>query len=157
MVKAASEEDGSLSVADAQLVATYQRAEAFRYFKDDDKGPYFYNASISRIIDGDTGDIEIDLGFKVTVRKRIRVYGINTPETRTRDKEEKARGIKAKEMLIRLDKLFGPTVFLASHGKGKYGRTLGDLWFKTGAKNWINYSQLMVCEGLAEPYLGGKR
>ena len=60
-------------------------------------------------------------------------------------------------MLIHLNKLFGPTVFLASHGVGKYGRVLGDLWFQVDAKNWINYSQLMVGEGLAEPYFGGKK
>ena len=146
-----------LSLADAQLAAKYQREEAYRYFKNDDKGPYFYNAELKRIVDGDTVDVEIDLGFKVMTRTRIRVYGIATPETRTRDLTERARGIEAKNMFKHLKKLFGPKVFLASYGTGKYGRTLGDLWFQVDAKHWINYSQLMVGEGLAEPYLGENR
>ena len=160
-MKKATDSEGNeyvaLNLADAQLATRYMRDEAFRYFKDDDKGPYFYNAKVSRVVDGDTVDVELDLGFEVMTRKRIRVYGINTPETRTRDKTEKARGIEAKNMLNHLNKLFGPTVFLASHGRGKYGRTLGDLWFQVDAKNWINYSQLMVGEGLAEPYFGESR
>ena len=60
---------------------------------------YKYNAKLIRVIDGDTIDALIDLGFDVWVKKRIRLYGINTPETRTRDLEEKKAGIAAKDRL----------------------------------------------------------
>ena len=67
---------------------------------------YQYIAKLIRVIDGDTVDALVDLGFDVWVKKRIRLYGINTPETRTRDLEEKKAGIAAKERLetlIRID------------------------------------------------------
>ena len=73
----ATDSDGNeyvaLSLADAKLATKYQRDEAFRYFKDDDKGPFFYNAEMMRVVDGDTVDVELDLGFEVMTRKRIRV------------------------------------------------------------------------------------
>ena len=60
---------------------------------------YTYKAKLDRVVDGDTLDANIDLGFDITVHKRIRLAGINTPESRTRDKEEKKRGLAAKEAL----------------------------------------------------------
>ena len=60
---------------------------------------YVYNAKLLRVIDGDTVDALIDLGFDTWVKKRIRLYGIDTPEVRTRDKEEKKKGVAAKERL----------------------------------------------------------
>jgi micrococcal nuclease len=60
--------------------------------------PYYYNCTLLKVIDGDTIDVDIDLGFGVTLsNQRLRLYGINTPETRTRDLEEKRRGLIAKE------------------------------------------------------------
>jgi len=147
-----------LNLADAQLITQYRVDEAFRYLSTKaEDGPYFYKAQIERVLDGDTVDVDVDLGFDVSTRKRVRVHGINAPETRTRDKAVKIRGIEAKNMLIHLNDLFGPTIFLASHGMGKYGRVLGDVWFQVDKTYWINLAQLMVGENLATPYFGGKR
>ena len=61
---------------------------------------YVYKAKLDRVVDGDTLDAIIDLGFDITVHKRIRLAGINAPESRTRDLEEKKRGLAAKEALL---------------------------------------------------------
>ena len=91
---------------------------------------YEYRCNIVKIIDGDTVDVDIDLGFGVWMRKqRIRLYGIDTPESRTRDKEEKKYGLAAKAFLTGL--LDDPNgIVLKTHkdGKGKFGRILGELW-----------------------------
>jgi len=62
---------------------------------------YRYKARLNRIIDGDTIDVSIDLGFDVKIKQRVRLYGINTPEVRTKDLKEKERGIEATEYLKR--------------------------------------------------------
>ena len=86
--------------------------------------PFSYRVTVTRVVDGDTVDVDIDLGFNLWLSgRRIRFYGINTPETRTRDLEEKARGLAAKARLREL--LDGQDVTLLSHGTGKYGRVLG--------------------------------
>lgn len=108
---------------------------------------YEYKAKLIKIIDGDTIDAEIDLGFKISVRKRIRFLGINAPETRTRDLEEKQAGLKAKS---RLETLFDTSkgVFtLKSHGVGKFGRVLGEIFIEN-----ININELLLEEGLASKY-----
>ena len=88
---------------------------------------YEYKIKLDRVIDGDTVDAYIDLGFDVSVKKRIRFMGINTPESRTRDLEEKAKGLAAKERVKEL--LEGcENIKLTSHGVGKYGRCLGELF-----------------------------
>ena len=87
---------------------------------------YTYNIKLDRVIDGDTIDAFIDLGFDIHVKKRIRFMGINTPESRTRDLEEKARGLAAKDRLKVI--LEGANrIELCSYGVGKYGRCLGEL------------------------------
>ena len=84
---------------------------------------YIYKAKLDRVVDGDTVDANIDLGFDITIHKRIRLAGIDTPESRTRDLEEKARGLAAKDKLI---ELLGDGEFvLESKEVGKYGRVLG--------------------------------
>mgnify|MGYP001419956744 CR=1 FL=1 len=108
---------------------------------------YEYRAKLIKIIDGDTIDAEIDLGFKISVRKRIRFLGINAPETRTRDLEEKQAGLKTKS---RLETLFDTSkgVFtLKSHGVGKFGRVLGEIFIEN-----ININELLLKEGLASKY-----
>ena len=81
---------------------------------------YNYKIEVLRVIDGDTIDAEIDLGFDVKIKKRIRFMGINTPESRTRDLEEKARGLAAKDRVKAI--LAENEVFtLESHEVGKYG------------------------------------
>jgi micrococcal nuclease len=108
---------------------------------------YKYNAKLIRVIDGDTIDALIDLGFDVWIKKRIRLYGINTPETRTRDLEEKKAGLAAEERLIALLWESDNEFVLESHGVGKYGRCLGVLFIGE-----TNINTLLLSEGLAEEY-----
>jgi micrococcal nuclease len=108
---------------------------------------YKYNAKLIRVVDGDTVDALIDLGFDVWVKKRIRLYGINAPETRTRDLEEKKAGKVTKARLEALLEQHEGIFILESHGVGKYGRCLGTL-FTDG----VNINALLLSEGLAEEY-----
>ena len=88
---------------------------------------YEYSCKIVKVVDGDTTDVDIDLGFGVWMKKqRIRFYGIDTPESRTRDLEEKKYGLMAKEMVL-AHLPIGSTQILRTHkdGVGKYGRILG--------------------------------
>ena len=90
---------------------------------------YEYRVKIVKVVDGDTVDVDIDLGFGVWLKKqRIRLFGIDTPESRTRDKEEKKYGLAAKAFLK--DHLKIGTPYLRTHkdGKGKFGRILGEFW-----------------------------
>ena len=121
---------------------------------------YTYKIELDRVIDGDTIDAYVDLGFDVSVKKRIRFMGINTPESRTRDLEEKARGLAAKDRLKNL--LEGAkTIQLNSHGVGKYGRCLGELHIDIvdgqECLTLENVNQLLIKEGHAVEYFGGKR
>ena len=121
---------------------------------------YTYEIKLDRVIDGDTIDAEIDLGFDVSIKKRIRFMGINTPESRTRDLEEKARGLAAKDRVKQL--LEGAnTIQLKSHGVGKYGRCLGELHVDiVDGKEKLtmeSINELLIKEGHAVEYDGGKR
>ena len=121
---------------------------------------YTYNIKLDRVIDGDTTDAYIDLGFDIHVKKRIRFAGINTPESRTRDLEEKARGLAAKDRLKAI--LDGANkIELYSHGVGKYGRCLGELHVDMlDGKQCLtlaNVNELLIKEGHAVAYDGGKR
>ena len=109
---------------------------------------YEYNAKLVRVVDGDTIDALIDLGFDVWVKKRIRLYGIDTPETRTRDLEEKKAGIAAEDRLIELMWENNNEFVLVSHGVGKYGRCLGELFI--GSQESVN--QMLINEGHAVVY-----
>ena len=121
---------------------------------------YTYKIKLDRVVDGDTIDAYIDLGFEVSVKKRIRFMGINTPESRTRDLEEKARGLAAKGRLKAI--LEGAnTIQLTSHGVGKYGRCLGELEVDVvdgkECLTLVNVNELLIKEGHAVAYDGGKR
>jgi micrococcal nuclease len=110
---------------------------------------------VTRVVDGDTIDVDIDLGFGVWMRKqRIRMYGIDTPESRTRDLEEKKYGKAAKKFLEGL--LDDPNgVVLKTHkdGKGKFGRILGEMWRTTDfADKSIN--EYMIEKHHAVRYMG---
>lgn len=86
---------------------------------------YTYNAIVNRVIDGDTIDLDVDLGFNIIYHKqRFRLHGIDTPEIRTRDLDEKERGILAFERLEELCPV-GSNVKVISVGKDKYGRYIG--------------------------------
>ncbi len=117
-------------------------------------GSFTYSASIERIVDGDTVDVMVDLGFKMFTRQRVRLYGINTPESRTRDLEEKKRGKAATARLTELLDGVSRQICLESHEFGKYGRCLGTLYSPDGE---TNFNQTLVDEGHAVEYFGGKR
>jgi len=119
---------------------------------------YTYKAKLDRIVDGDTLDANIDLGFDITVHKRIRLVGINTPESRTRDLDEKKRGLAAKEALsVMLKETNEKDYFvLESEGVGKFGRVLGTLHIKTKEGECCINNQL-IKDGHAVEYYGGKR
>jgi len=108
---------------------------------------YEYNAKLDRVIDGDTVDAMIDLGFNTWVHKRIRIEGIDAPETRTRDLDEKAQGFATKERLEGLLEAANGMFVLQSHGVGKYGRCLGTIFIEEQ-----NINELLLAEGLAEVY-----
>lgn len=112
---------------------------------------YTYKAKLIRIVDGDTIDAEIDLGFDTIVRKRIRLYGINTPETRTKDLKEKEKGLAAKQRLTELLK----TDFIVEtilNKRGKYGRVLGVVYIMNNEQK-VNINEALVTEGHAVKYL----
>ena len=114
-----------------------------------------YNAVLERVIDGDTVDATIDLGFDTWKKTRIRFYGINTPESRTRDLEEKKRGLAAKYRLIEILKANDNKFVLQSHGVGKYGRCLGELFVETLGETSVQ--ETLINEGHGVAYFGGKR
>ena len=116
---------------------------------------FTYDCEVTYIVDGDTCDVTIDLGFKIFHKARIRLYGINTPESRTRDLEEKKRGLAAK---ARVEELLNKCscITLKSHGSGKFGRCLGELFIEL-ENEAVNLNQLLISEGHAVAYFGGKR
>jgi micrococcal nuclease len=116
---------------------------------------YYYKVKeIIKIVDGDTVDLGIDLGFDLTVKIRVRMSGINAWESRTRNKEEKKKGLAAKVRLTEMceESLGKGNLKISTKEKGKYGRYLGVLY--AGGKS-IN--DAMVNEGHAHYYDGGKR
>ena len=96
---------------------------------------YQYKVTVTKVVDGDTVDVDIDLGFAVVLKKqRVRLYEIDTPESRTRDLEEKKFGLASKEYLK--NKLKNATnIYLTSHDKGKFGRILGELFIDDNEKS----------------------
>lgn len=114
-----------------------------------------YRCNVVRVVDGDTVDVDIDLGFGVWMRKqRIRMYGIDTPESRTRDLEEKKYGLAAKYFLIGLlDDPNGITLKTYKDGKGKFGRILGELW-RTSTYSDKSVNEYMIEKHHAVRYMG---
>jgi micrococcal nuclease len=121
---------------------------------------YEYRATIVKVIDGDTVDVDIDLGFGIVLSdERVRVMGIDTPESRTRDKVEKKFGLAAK---ARLKQLLGKTCTLKTQinksgedMKGKFGRILGDFdVYDAKTDSWQPVTRVLVSEGHAVPYHG---
>ena len=121
---------------------------------------YEYRATIIKIIDGDTVDVDIDLGFNVVLKdERVRIAGIDTPESRTRDLEEKKFGLAAK---ARVKQLLGKTCVLQTQinkngedMKGKFGRILGDFnVYDSNTDSWKLLTSILISEGHAVPYHG---
>jgi micrococcal nuclease len=104
---------------------------------------------INRIIDGDTVDLEIDLGFSITIKQKVRLKDINAAETRTLNVEEKAKGLEAKEWLKKELSREGEWIIQTTK-EDKYGRMLGVLYL-TGDSVTVN--EKMLNEGVAKPYI----
>ena len=134
-----------------------------------------YEAELIKVLDGDTIDCYIDLGFDIKIKKRIRYMGIDTWESRTRDLEEKAKGLKAKARNKEL--LEGGNFKLISYGTGKFGRVLGEIFvtpeivgdhiteclnnpesnIDLSADGWVSINDILIEEGHAYDYHGGKK
>ena len=117
-----------------------------------------YDVHIVKIVDGDTVDVDIDLGFKIQLKdERVRIMGIDTPESRTRDKVEKLFGIAAKNRLYSLlekdAKLITTENKDGEDMKGKFGRILGD--FRAADGRMV--TDIMIEEGHAVAYFGGSK
>ena len=104
---------------------------------------------VNRVIDGDTIDVDIDLGFWVTVSYRVRLKDIDAAETRTKDLEEKAEGIKARLWLEKELAREGEWI-IETHREDKYGRILGTLYL---VGDPVTVNERMLNEGIAKPYI----
>ena len=134
-----------------------------------------YQCELIKVLDGDTIDCYIDLGFNLKVKKRVRYMGIDTWESRTRDKEEKVKGLAAK---ARNKELLEQGVFkLKSFGTGKFGRVLGEIFVSPefvgdsinesinnpdsnidlSSDGWVSVNDILIEEGHAYDYHGGKK
>jgi len=117
-----------------------------------------YDVHVVRVVDGDTVDVDIDLGFKIQLKdERVRIMGIDTPESRTSDRVEKLFGIAAKNRLYSL--LEKDAKLITSEDKdgvdmkGKFGRILGD--FRAADGRLV--TEIMIEEGHCVPYFGGSK
>ena len=121
---------------------------------------YIYRGKLERVVDGDTIDALIDVGFDIWVKKRIRYKGIDTWESRTRNLEEKKLGLAAKarnkQLLEEVSSKSG-YFRLKSYGVGKYGRVLADIFIMDANGVQINVNQALITEGHAYVYEGGKK
>lgn len=109
-----------------------------------------YKAKVIDVYDGDTFDVEVDLGFKVTVKDRVRLRGVDAPEIRTKDKKEKRKAVESRDYVRGL--IEGKVVDLSVYGYDKYGRVLGDVDI-----SGESLSGLMMKNGYARSYDGGQR
>ena len=120
-----------------------------------------YKCNLVKVVDGDTVDVDIDLGFGVWLRKqRIRLYGIDTPESRTRDKVEKVYGLAAKDFLSKMLSTGEMSIKTHKDAKGKFGRILGDIELKETrmiGREIVEHSSLvktMIDNGYGVEYSG---
>ena len=129
-----------------------------------DKDPYIYRIkAVHKVVDGDTIDAAIDLGFDISLTKRIRLAGVDTPESRTTDAKEKALGLEVKEWLKK--KLEGQKDIVVKtelpDSTEKYGRILGHLFIGDGEVSAVNkkksINEMMIDEGFAWEYAGGTK
>ena len=114
---------------------------------------YRYKVNVVKVVDGDTVDVDIDLGFGMSYKKqRVRMVGIDTPESRTRDLVEKKFGKASKAHLKSI--LESGDIELVSHDKGKFGRILGDLFIGSST---FSVNQQMINDHHAVAYTGGNK
>lgn len=118
---------------------------------------YHYKAEVLSVYDGDTVTLMIDQGMKHFARVKVRMIGIDTPEIRTKDLEEKKRGYEAKDYLK--SRIEGKTIIVQTLKKGKFGRWLGVMWDYTEDADDLGESlnDEMIRVGHAKAYDGGKR
>ena len=103
---------------------------------------------INRVIDGDTIDVDIDLGFSITITQRVRLQGIDAAETRTKDLVEKEKGLAAKAWLEKELSREGEWIIITTK-EDKYGRILGTLYL---VGDPVTVNERMLNEGIAKPY-----
>tara|TARA_B100000900_G_scaffold246956_1_gene210079 strand:+ start:2206 stop:2571 length:366 start_codon:yes stop_codon:yes gene_type:complete len=115
---------------------------------------YKYKAKLMRVVDGDTADVMIDLGFDVWTKQRLRFKGVDTWEKRTRNKEEKIRGLAATAFTTEYLEKNNGIFTIQSFGTGKYGRVLAEIFIE-GEKKSLN--QLLIEHGHAYVYEGGTK
>jgi micrococcal nuclease len=118
-------------------------------------GLYTYKGKCIRVVDGDTIEAMIDLGFNTWITITVRLDGINTPESRTKNKEEKARGLAAKDKLKQIMDSNENEFTLISHGVEKYGRCLAEIFVKTLGE--LSVQKNLIAEGFGKEYHGEKR
>ena len=117
---------------------------------------FHYRSRATRVVDGDTIDVELDLGFNIKLSERVRFVGVNAPESRTRDLEEKERGLAAKDFVGRwlLEHAgMNPIIQTSLDGRGKFGRVLGRVLNQEG----VCLNDVLIEAGHAVVYDGGKR
>ena len=121
---------------------------------------YIYRGKLERVVDGDTIDALIDVGFDIWIKKRIRYSGIDTWESRTRDLAEKAKGLEAKArnkaLLMEVSSKSG-YFRMRSYGVGKYGRVLAEIFIEDAEGKQHNINETLIAEGHAYIYEGGKK
>ncbi len=118
---------------------------------------YEYRCKIDRVVDGDTVDVDIDLGFGIWLRKeRVRLYGIDTPESRTRDLEEKKYGLAAKSFVQSFLSVGSmQTLRTQKDDKGKFGRILGEfVVYDAKTSAWKELNQIMIDQHYGVEYHG---
>ena len=114
----------------------------------------YFVKSVDRVVDGDTIDISIDLGFDLTKKERVRLAGIDTPETRTKNPKEKEMGYQATEFL-EMHLMEATKLTVKTEKAGKFGRMLG--WLYKSEKDVTSINEIMIDEGYAWAYDGGTK
>jgi len=114
----------------------------------------YFVKSVDRVVDGDTIDISIDLGFDLTKKERVRLAGIDTPETRTKNSKEKEMGYQATEFL-EMHLMEATKLTVKTEKDGKFGRMLG--WLYKSEKDVTSINETMIDEGYAWAYDGGTK
>ena len=114
----------------------------------------YFVKSVDRIVDGDTIDISIDLGFDLTKKERVRLAGIDTPEKRTKDQREKEMGYQATEFL-EMHLMEATKLTVRTEKDGKFGRMLG--WLYKTDTDTMSINQIMIDKGYAWSYDGGTK
>ena len=114
----------------------------------------YFVKSVDRVVDGDTIDIIIDLGFDLTKKERVRLAGIDTPEKRTKNPKEKEMGYQATEFL-EMHLMEASKLTVKTEKEGKFGRMLG--WLYKSEEDTMSINQIMIDKGYAWAYDGGTK